>query len=410
MLQCHNMRYNAQTFAQLFGQPLMRFFQYFSHMTTGFVVVLVGYSSSVVIVIQAAEAAGASQVEAVSWLFALGIGMGISSMALSLYYRQPVLTAWSTPGAALLVGALPGVPLSDAIGAFICCALLTLLLGLSGWVERVVRYIPNALASAMLAGILLSFGLNAFAALEENHTLVGLLLLAYFGFKKTLPRYAIALVLCVGMGWISWQGEWRISDLGWAATAPIFTFPTFSLNTLIGVAIPLFVVNMASQNLPALAVLRAHGYKVPASPLFVTTAASSLLLAPFGGFSINLAAITAAICMSPEADPDPKQRFLASIWAGVFYLLAGFFAAAVVAIFLSFPSALVMAIAGLALLNTLANSLSSAFEDIQTREAAMVTFLATASGFSLLGIGSAFWGLLLGLIVSLLNVSPKSVT
>lgn len=374
-----------------------------SHLSAGFIAVLVGYTSSAAIVFQAAEAAGASPAEIASWLWALGIGMGLTCIGLSLYFRSPILTAWSTPGAALLATGLGGVPMVEAIGAFIFASALITLSGVTGWFERIMRHVPKSLAAAMLAGVLLRFGLEVFSALPGNGLLVGLMLAAFLLVRRRTARYAVPLTFLLGLVIAGGQGAIRLEQITLEIARPVFTAPGFSLAAMIGIGLPLFVVTMASQNVPGLAVLRANGYQTPASPLISWTGLTGLLLAPFGGFSFNLAAITAAICMSKDADPDPAQRYRAAVWAGGFYLLTGTLGATVASLFAAFPHALVVAIAGLALLGTIGNSLGAALADEKEREAALLTFLVTASGMSLFDIGSAFWGLLLGLVAAWIN-------
>ncbi|WP_036665508.1 benzoate/H(+) symporter BenE family transporter [Paludibacterium yongneupense] len=375
----------------------------FSPLAAGFIAVMVGYTSSAAIVFQAAAAAGASPAQLASWLWALGLGMGLTCIGLSLYYKSPVLTAWSTPGAALLATGLMGVGMPQAIGAFLFASALIALAGVSGGFERIMRHVPRPLAAAMLAGVLLRFGLDLFAALPRQGLLVGSMLVFFLPARRFLPRYAVALTLVLGLAVAAAQGGIHLSPVRLELARPQFVMPVFSLSTLIGVGLPLFIVTMASQNVPGLAVLRANGYAVPASPLIGWTGLTGVLLAPFGGFSYNLAAITAAICMSRDADPDPAQRYRAAVWAGVFYLVTGVFGATVAQLFSAFPRALILAIAGLALLGTIGNSLASALDEPAEREAALVTFLATASGLSLFGVGSAFWGLVLGLATAWIN-------
>ena len=379
-----------------------------SHVSAGFVAVLVGFTSSVVIVIQAAQSAGAGQAEIGSWIWALGLGMGLTSIVLSLYYREPILTAWSTPGAALLVTGLGGVSLSEATGAFLFSAALIVLLGWTGVFERLLRHVPQALASAMLAGILLQFGLHAFTALQSDFVLVALMLAVYLLGKRLLPRYAIPLVLLVGMLYAALSGELHWQAVQLELARPVFTWPSFSLPVLISAGIPLFVVTMTSQNIPGLAVLRANGYHAPLSPLLSVTGAATLLLAPFGGYALNLAAITAAICMGEDAGAERSTRYLAAVSAGLFYVLIGLFGATVAALFAAFPQAFVFAIAGLALIGTIGNSLHAALDDTSEREAALITFLVTASGLSLLGIGSAFWGLVAGVLARLVLLPRRA--
>lgn len=369
-----------------------------SHMTTGMIVVIVGYTSSVAIVFQAALAAGANASQISSWLWALGIGMGVSTIGLSLRYRTPILTAWSTPGAALLVTGLSGVPMEEAVGVFIAASLAMLVLGMSGIFDRLMRHIPQPLAAAMLAGVLTRFGMDLFVAMGTEHLMVISMLVAFLLLRTSLPRYAVPLTLGIGLVIATIQGGIDTQQLEWSVTTPTFTLPSFELTSLIGLGVPLLIVNITSQNMPGLAVLRANGYDTPASPLISWTGVTSLLLAPFGCFSVGLAAITAAICMGKEADPDPAQRYKASIWAGAFYLAAGVFGATVASLFAALPTELVLAIAGLALLGTIGNSLHGALAGDESREAALITFLVTASGLTLFDVGSAFWGITFGLL------------
>lgn len=372
-----------------------------SFILTGFVAVLVGYSSAGAIIFQAANAAGATPAEISSWLWALGVGMGVSSALLTFWYKQPILVAWSTPGAALLVTSLPGIPLNEAIGAFLLCSVLLTLCGVTGLFQKIMDLVPQSLASALLAGVLLRFGLDAFVALEIDFWMVGIMLVVYIGAKQFVPRYVIPLTFAVGIAVALFQGQISTLDLDYSLTIPVFTMPGFDLPTLLGVGIPLFVVTMASQNVPGLAALRAHGYQAPASPLIAWTGVTGIVLAPFGGFAFNLAAITAAICMGKEVHPDPAKRYPATLWAAVFYCLAGLFGAALTALFTAFPASLVMAIAGLALLSTIAGSLSVALGNENDREAAMITFAITASGVTLLSVGAPFWALVVGMAVYL---------
>lgn len=374
-----------------------------SHISSGFIAVLVGYTSSVAIIFQAAHTVGASPAEISSWLWALGVGMGVTCIGLSLYFKSPVLTAWSTPGAALLITGLAGLPLSEAIGIFLFNSLLITIAGFSGWFERLMRHVPKSLAAAMLAGVLLRFGLDVFIVLPTQGVLVGLMLVCYLLGRRFYPLYAVPITFLVGLVAASVQGLLVFETIRVEFAQPVLMAPTFVLSSLIGVGLPLFVVSMASQNVPGLAVLRANGYNTPASPLVGWTGLTGLLLAPFGGFSFNLAAITAAICISKDADPDPKRRYLATIWAGIFYLLMGIFGATVVNIFAAFPQALIIGIAGLALLGTIGNGLVVALQDEKERDAALITFLVTASGLSIFGIGSGFWGLLFGMATAWIN-------
>lgn len=383
------------------------------HFVAGFVAVLVGYASSAAIVFQAAHAAGATPDQMSSWLWALGLGMGLTSIGLSLYYRSPVLTAWSTPGAALLATSLTGVSYSDAIGAFIVSAVLIIISGITGWFERIMSRIPIAIASALLAGVLFRFGIDTFTSMQAQPVLVGVMLLTYLLAKRWLPRYAVVLVLLMGIGLAYALGLMHLEQVKVTWTTPIFTMPTFNWVVLLSVGIPLFVVTMTSQNIPGITAIRASGYQTPISPTLTWTGIATLVLAPFGGYALNLAAITAAICMSKEAGENPNYRYWSAVIAGLLYCLTGLFGATVVALLLAFPKALVIAVAGLALLGTIGNSLTAAMRDDMYREPALITFLVTASGMTLWGIGSAFWALVAGVIALIIAqylppIAPKT--
>lgn len=369
-----------------------------SAIVAGFVAVLVGFASSVAIVFQAAAAAGANSEIMASWLLALGIGMAITCIGLSWYYKAPVITAWSTPGAALLAGSLQGLTIAEATGVFIFTAALGLIIGLSGIFERLTRLIPLPLASAMLAGILLQFGFAIFSSMQSELLLVSIMCITYLLAKAFSPRYAILLVLLSGVLSVVFAGQLDLSGVTLTLATPVWVTPEFSLPAMLGVGLPLLIVTMASQNIPGVAVLRASGYATPVSPLITSTSLSTLLLAPFGAFSINLAAITAAICSGSEAHPKPEKRYIAGIAAGIFYLLAGLAGATVVALFAAFPQAMVAALAGLALISTIAANLQATTADATYRDAAVITLLVTASGTSFLGIASAFWGLIAGVL------------
>ncbi|MFG0453983.1 benzoate/H(+) symporter BenE family transporter [Shewanella mangrovisoli] len=370
-----------------------------SKISAGFIAVLVGYSSSAVIILQAADAVGATSAQMSSWLWALGVGMGLTSIGLSLYYKNPVLTAWSTPGAALMVSSLAGLSIHEAVGAFLVSSLLITLCGLAGWMDKLIRIMPPSVAAAMLAGILLQFGLGLFQAMQTQLSLILLMLLVFVVLKPWAPRYIMLLTLVAGIG-MSYQLDLlQLDKLELQFAAPVWIAPTFSIASVVGVALPLFVVTMASQNMPGVAALHGHGYRPSISPLITVTGLMGVLFAPFGGFAFNLSAITAAICMGKEADLNPATRYWAAVWGGVFYLITGLLGATVVGLFAAFPKELILAIAGLALLGTIGNSLTAALADNDEREVAVITFLVTASGVSILGIGSAFWGLLLGFLM-----------
>jgi benzoate membrane transport protein len=374
-----------------------------SAVTAGFVTVLVGFASSAVIVFQAAGAVGASTAQVGSWMLALGLGMGLTCALLSMRYRVPVVTAWSTPGAALLVTSAAGLSIEEATGAFLVSALLITICGFSGWFERAIDRIPLAIASGMLAGVLLRFGLALFTAMGTRLALTLGMLAAYLLARRLTPRYAVIAALLVGIAIALGQGLLHVDTVRLALAWPVWVTPRFTPGAVIGVAVPLFAVTMASQNVPGVAVIRASGYRVPISPLVGWTGLANLVLAPIGGFALNLAAITAAICMGREAHEDPARRYVAAVAAGVFYAVIGLFGSTVVALLAAFPPELVAGIAGLALLATVGGALATALGPENEREAALVTFLTTASGVTLAGVGSAFWGLVLGVITLLIT-------
>lgn len=363
----------------------------FPMLVSGFVAVLVGYSSSAAIIFQAAQAAGASSKMIGGWLSMLGIAMGLCSLGLSLWTRMPILCAWSTPGAALLATSLHGLSINEAIGVFIFANALIALSGVTGLFARLMNVIPPALASAMLAGILLRFGLEAFTGLQSDIALCGAMLLSW------LARYAILAALAVGVAVALARHAIHFPAQMASFALPQGIMPHFSLTALLGVGLPFFLVTMASQNAPGIATLQAHGYRPPVSALMSWTGLAALLLSPFGGFSVCIAAITAAICMGDEVDADPRRRWMAAALAGLFYLLAGLSGALIAALFVALPSPLIATLAGLALLSTFSASLTRALAEPDTRDTAAITFLITASGLSLFGIGAAFWGLVGGL-------------
>lgn len=380
----------------------------FPLLVSGFIAVLVGYSSSAAIIFQAAQAAGASPTQIGGWLSMLGVAMGITSLGLSLWYRMPILTAWSTPGAALLATSFHGISLNDAIGVFIFANALIVLSGVTGLFARVMNHIPQAIAAAMLAGILLRFGLDAFAGLQSHFVLCGSMCLAWLLSRRWLARYAILCTLLAGVAMALWQGTLHFPAQAVSFVLPHAVMPHFTLSALIGIGLPYFLVTMASQNAPGIATLQAHGYTPPVSSLMSWTGITALLLSPFGGFSVCVAAITAAICMGEDVHPDARRRWIASALAGGFYLLAGLFGALIGLLFSALPLVLIQTLAGLALLATLGGSLQRALAEAHQRDAALITFLITASGVSLLGIGAAFWGLVGGMAAHLLLSRPTA--
>ena len=381
----------------------MRAMQFFKDLSlsafvAGFVAVLVGFTSSVAIVFQAAQSFGATPAQITSWIWALGLGMGLCSLVPSLLLRQPVMVAWSTPGAAVLAtaGAAGSFSMGEAVGAFMVCSLLVILVGATRALERVADRIPMEIASALLAGVLARFGIQAFAAAQTALPLVLLMVGSYLVARRIAARYAVVVTLVVGILWVLMTGQMAWSMEPVRLAMPVFVAPQWSVSAIVSLAIPLFVVTMASQNLPGMAVIRASGYELPVSRLITMTGWASLVLAPFGAFALNFSAITAAICMGPEAHEDRLKRYTAAASCGAIYIVIGLFGALVTGLLTSFPNELVVAIAGIALLSTIGNGLASALRDERHREPALITFLVTLSGITLMDIGSAFWGVVAG--------------
>ena len=370
-----------------------------STLAAGLVAMLVAFTSSTALVFQAAQAFGATPAQITSWVWALGLGMGLCTLLPSLWLRKPVMIAWSTPGAAVLATAGlagDGFSMAQAVGAFMLAALLTVAVGASGALERVMQRIPVAITSALLVGVLARFGMQAFAAAQTALPLVLSMLLAYLLARRLTPRYCVVWTLAAGMLQAGLSGSLTWSAIHWELARPVFTAPDWSWSAAVSLALPLFVVTMASQNLPGIAVVRASGYELPISRLITMTGVTTLLLAPFGAFALNLSAITAAICMGPEAHADSRRRYAAAAACGLFYLLVGAFGAVVTGLLMAFPRELVAALAGLALLGSMGAGLSAAFAEESHREAALITLLVTLSGVVIAGIGSALWGLLAG--------------
>ncbi|NIA69050.1 benzoate/H(+) symporter BenE family transporter [Pelagibius litoralis] len=366
--------------------------------SAGLLAALVGFASSFAVVLQGLDAIGASRAEAASGLMALSLAMGLCGVFLSLKTKLPVSIAWSTPGAALLAttGPLAG-GFAAAVGAFMICGVLIVLSGLWKPLGRWVAAIPASLANAMLAGVLLTFCLAPVQAVAEGPELALPIILAWALVWRFKRLYAVPAALVVTIAVIVLTNDLPPFESAYLIPRPVLVIPEFSLAALIGIALPLFIVTMASQNIPGVAVLNANGYRPTPGPLFAATGLFSLLAAPFGGHAVNLAAITAALCAGPDAHPDPQRRYWAALVSGAFYVLFGLMAAAIAAFVLALPTYLIMAVAGLALLGPFAAALTDALGEAEDRLPAVVTFVVTASGLSFLGVGSAFWGLLAGL-------------
>lgn len=377
--------------------------QLLSRTMAGLVAVIIGFSSSIALIYQVVITLGGTPELVASWILMLGLVMGSTSIVLSFYYKVPILIAWSTTGAALLISSAQGYSLPEAIGAFMLSALLVLVSGITGWFEKIMNRIPSELACAMLAGVLVTFGIDVFNFMNDMPLVIGLMVVVYFIGKRFFARFAMLSVLLAGIFLAWYMGNIDTSTVHWQASSFTYIAPSFSLQAFISISIPLYIVTMTSQNLPGFAILKAHNYKAPISSSLTVTGLINCVTAPFGTYSINLAAITAAICMSEEADKDPDKRYWASIAGGVFYIVMALCAAMLVAIVASLPQALVLALAGIALFGTIANSLQQSLHSAEYTEAAIITFLVTASDLTLWSVGSACWGIIAGAITLLVT-------
>ncbi|MHB8077027.1 benzoate/H(+) symporter BenE family transporter [Desulfosporosinus fructosivorans] len=369
-----------------------------SAIVAGLIAVTVGFAGPVLLIFQAAKVINLSNANLSSWIWAISIASGLTSIILSIRFKAPVITAWSTPGAVMLISGWSAYAYSDSIGAFIFAGILITVLGFTGLFSSFMKRIPYAIITAMLAGILLKFGVDVFVSSKQLPMLALPMILSYLVSKRWFPRYAVVTSLFLGL-LISYSLKIvNFEGVSVFLVDPIFTKPTFSLSSLIGLGIPLCIVTMASQNATGIGVLRADGYNTPVNPLIITTGIASILFAPFGAHGINMSALIAAICTGKEAHLDPDKRYIAGISAGFFYLIFGIFGATIVSVFAIFPSELIVVITGLALFGSIGSSLTSAMQEEAKKEAALITFLVTLSGISIAGVGSPFWGLIAGIV------------
>ncbi|WP_419677566.1 benzoate/H(+) symporter BenE family transporter [Aliarcobacter lanthieri] len=374
----------------------------------GLISVIVNYGGTFILIFQAAQMAGLSPEQTASWVWSISIGVGITGILLSWYTKEPIITAWSTPAAAFLVTAIVSISYAEAIGAYILSALAFFILGVTGYFGKLIKLIPISVASALLAGILLQFGISAFLNMTINPILAISMFFVYILAKRVSPRYAIVSVLVFGFIFLLLQSQIDFTGFELKLAAPVFTEPAFSLNATLSIALPLFLITLTGQYMPGLLILQNDGFKTSAKPILATTGLGSIIMAPFGSHAFCLSSITSAICTGKESHEDPSKRWIAGVAAGVFYILVGIFGVTLAALFSAFPATFISTLAGLALISTIAGSLSNAMSEVSTREAAMITFLATAANINIFGIGGAFWGLVLGLIsYFILNIKFK---
>jgi benzoate membrane transport protein len=365
----------------------------------GFLVVLVGYTGPILIVIQAAQAGNLTQAQTASWLWAIAVGNGVTTMLLSLRYRQPLTAPWSTAGAALLVTSLTHFTLPQAVGAYMVCGVAIALVGASGIFGRAMALVPQPVVLGMLAGILLRFGIAIFTTLPEQPLLVIAMLTIFFWLKRRGFSAPTVGALLVGVTLAALSGQLHIQNVNLMLTLPHITLPEFTLDALLSLALPLFALSLSTQYAPGQAVLRSAGYEAPINGILGITGGLSVFWGLFGGNGVTLGALTAALVTNPEAHPDPTKRYAAAWAAGAWYTLFGMFGATILSLFAGFPPALVATIAGLALTGTILSSLSSALAYPEGRDAALVAFLCAAANFTLLGIGAPFWALVVGIAV-----------
>ena len=381
---------------EICGKPTLSRDWSVSAIAAGFLAVLISYSGPAVIFFQAADVAHVSGDMIASWIWGISIGAGVSGILLSWALRVPVITAWSAPGTALLVTLFPAITLNQAVGAYITAAVIILLIGVSGSFDRIMRRIPPGIAAGMMAGILFQFGVNAFKSASTMPTLTFGMVVAYVVFRRLVPRYSIVLVLASGVILAMLLGTTNIGGLELHLTTPVFITPEWTWGTTLSLALPLVLVSLTGQFLPGMAILHLSGYRTPARPIITATSLASLGVAFFGGITIVVAAITAALCTGRDAHEDPAKRYVAGIANGVFYLIGGTFAGTIVMVFTALPKEFIAVLAGLALIGAIAANITAVVREEDHREASVITFLATASGMSFLGLGSAFWGVVIG--------------
>lgn len=367
-----------------------------SAITAGFLAVLISYAGPLVIFFQAARAANISTDMMSSWVWAISIGAAVSGIFLSWRLKVPVVTAWSAPGTALLVTLFPAMSINQAVGAYISCAVVIFFIGVSSYFDKLIRDIPKGIAAGMMAGILFQFGVNAFKSASTMPMLAFGMVAAYIVFKKLFPRYVIILVLLTGALLAAALGQFDLHTVELRFATPTWITPEWTWNSTLSFAIPLVLVSLTGQFLPGMAILRISGYNTAAKPIITVTSLASMVVAFFGGITIVIAAITAALCTGKDAHDNPEKRYIAGIANGMFYLIGSVFAGTIVLIFTALPKEFVAVLAGLALIGAITSNIVGAIQEEDHREASMITFLATASGMSFLGLGSAFWGIVIG--------------
>ncbi|HGH3613759.1 TPA: benzoate/H(+) symporter BenE [Acinetobacter baumannii] len=373
----------------------------------GFLAVLISYSGPLIIFFQAAQRAHVSTDMMVSWIWGISIGAAISGIYLSIKYKTPVITAWSAPGTALLVTLFPNVSLNEAVAAYITSAIVIFLIGVTGYFDKLLKWIPQDVAAGMMAGILFQFGISLFTASDSMPLIVFSMLIVFLVAKRLMPRYTMIWVLAAGVLLSLILGKMNPVDVSFSLAIPQWISPEWTWNSTLNLAVPLILVSLTGQFLPGMAIMKLSGYDTPAKPIITVTSIASLAVACVGGITIVLASITAALCMGKDAHELKEKRYIAGIANGIFYILGGLFAGSIVMLFSLLPKELVAALAGLALLGAIATNISVAMKNDGQRDAALITFLASASGMHFLGLSSVFWGICIGVIAHFI-LTPRS--
>ncbi|AVF44877.1 benzoate/H(+) symporter BenE [Acinetobacter nosocomialis] len=375
----------------------------------GFLAVLISYSGPLIIFFQAAQRAHVSTDMMVSWIWGISIGAAVSGIYLSIKYKTPVITAWSAPGTALLVTLFPNISLNEAVAAYITSAIVIFLIGVTGYFDKLLKWIPQDVAAGMMAGILFQFGIGLFTASDSMPFIVFSMLIVFLIAKRLMPRYTMIWVLAAGVLLSLILGKMNPVDVSFSLAIPQWISPEWTWNSTLNLAVPLILVSLTGQFLPGMAIMKLSGYDTPAKPIITATSIASLAVACVGGITIVLASITAALCMGKDAHELKEKRYIAGITNGIFYILGGFFAGSIVMLFSLLPKELVAALAGLALLGAIATNISVAMKNDGQRDAALITFLATASGMHFLGLSSVFWGICIGVIAHFI-LTPRSTS
>ncbi|MEQ1297988.1 benzoate/H(+) symporter BenE [Acinetobacter soli] len=374
----------------------------------GFLAVLISYSGPLIIFFQAAQKAHVSTEMMISWIWAISIGAAVTGIFLSIRFKTPVVTAWSAPGTALLVTLFPNISLNEAVAAYITAAIVIFLVGITGYFDKLLKWIPQGIAAGMMAGILFQFGLGLFLATDTLPLIVFSMLLCYLISRRFSPRYCMLWVLICGVAFSFLLGKMNPLPLDFHIARPQFITPEWSWFSTLNLALPLILVSLTGQFLPGMAILKLSGYNTPAKPIIAAASLASLFAAFAGGITIVLASITATLCMGKDAHELKDKRYIAGIANGLFYILGGVFAGSIVALFSLLPKELVAALAGLALLGAIASNIKIAMQEDQQRDPALITFLATVSGMHFLGLSSVFWGMCIGMLAYFILLKPKA--